>query len=37
MYLLLDEVAEDLESYCLDFAVGWVWKDPNGAKLLKNT
>lgn len=36
MYSVPDEVAACLEEYCLDFAANWIWKNPNGAKLLKN-
>lgn len=36
MYSVPDEVAAHLEEYCLDFAANWIWKNPNGAKLLKN-
>ncbi len=36
MYSVPDEVAARLEEYCLDFAANWIWKNPNGAKLLKN-
>ena len=35
MYLVPDEVAENLEEYCWEFAANWIWNDPNGAKLLK--
>jgi len=36
LYSVPDEVADHLEEYCLDFAANWIWKNPNGAKLLKN-
>ena len=36
VYSVPDEVAEHLEQYCLDFACNWIWKNPNGAKLLQN-
>lgn len=35
MYAVPDEVADHLEEYCLDFAVNWIWKDPEGRKLLR--
>lgn len=35
MYSVPDEVAANLEKYCLEFSVDWIWKNPNGAKLLK--
>ena len=36
MYSVPDEVADHLDEYCLDFASNWIWKNPEGAKLLKN-
>lgn len=33
MYIVPDKVAENLEIYCIEFTE-WIWKDPNGAKLL---
>lgn len=36
LYSVPDEVADHLEEYCLDFASNWIWKNPNGEKLLKN-
>ena len=36
MYYVPDEVADQLQEYCLEFATNWIWKNPNGAKLLKN-
>ena len=36
MYSVPDEVAEHLEKYCEEFSVNWIWKNPNGAKLLEN-
>ena len=36
MYSVPDEVADRLEDYCLEFSANWIWKNPNGAKLLKN-
>ena len=35
MYSVPDEAADHLENYCLEFCSNWIWKDPNGAKLLK--
>lgn len=35
MYSVPDEVADNLDEYCWEFAANWIWKDPNGAKLLK--
>ena len=35
LYAVPDEVADHLEEYCLDFAVNWIWKDPEGRKLLR--
>lgn len=35
IYLVPDEVADNLEEYCLDFCANWIWKNPNGAKLLQ--
>jgi hypothetical protein len=36
VYSVPDEVADDLDNFCWQFAAEWIWKDPNGAKLLKN-
>ena len=33
MYLVPDEVAEQLREYCIAFT-DWIWNNPNGAKLL---
>lgn len=35
IYLVPDEVANNLEMYCCEFASKWIWENPNGAKLLK--
>lgn len=35
VYCVPDEVADHLDAYCWEFAADWIWKDPNGAKLLK--
>ena len=35
LYLVPDEVADNLQRYCLEFQTKWIWHDPNGAKLLK--
>lgn len=35
VYLVPDEVADNLEQYCWEFSVNWIWHNPNGAKLLK--
>ena len=34
VYLVPDQVAENLEEYCGEFR-HWMWKNPNGRKLLK--
>ena len=36
IYVVPDEVTDHLQDYCLEFCVNWIWKNPNGAKLLKN-
>ena len=36
VYLVPDIVAVNLEKYCMDFRK-WMWHDPNGAKLLKES
>ena len=33
--LVPHEVAEDLEKYCFDFAVNWVWKGPEKERFLR--
>lgn len=35
IYSVPDIVADNLDKYCLDFCENWIWKNPNGAKLLK--
>lgn len=37
IYLVLDEVANNLEKYCLDFAKNWLWKSPHAAKYRKES
>jgi len=37
MYLVPDEVADQLEKHCLEFCTDWIWHNPNGAKLLKES
>ena len=37
LYLVPDEVADNLDRYCLEFQTKWIWHDPNGAKLLKES
>ena len=34
LYRVPDAVADNLEKTCLEFSVNWIWKNPNGAKLL---
>lgn len=36
MYAVPDEVANHLKDYCWEFSANWIWKNPNGAKFLKN-
>jgi len=36
MYSVPDEVADHLREYCQEFSENWIWKNPNGAKLLKD-
>lgn len=36
MYSVPDEVADNLEEYCLQFCSHWIWENPEGAKYLKN-
>lgn len=36
MYSVPNEVASHLEEYCLEFCCNWIWKNPNGKKLLQN-
>lgn len=35
IYLVPDDVAENLDKYCCDFAVNWLWKSPHAAKYRK--
>ena len=35
IYLVTNKVANNLLDYCHDFAANWIWKDPNGQKLLQ--
>lgn len=35
LYLVPDPVAENLPKYCGEFSADWIWKNPNGKKLLK--
>ena len=28
-------MADNLDMYCWEFAANWIWKNPNGAKLLQ--
>ena len=35
IYLVPDEVADNLDKYCWDFAVNWVWHGPENAKFLR--
>ena len=35
IYSVPDEVADNLDKYCWEFAANWIWKNPNGAKLLQ--
>lgn len=34
IYSVPDIVADKLDAYCFEFCENWIWKDPNGAKLL---
>ena len=36
LYLVPDEVAEDLAAYCWDFAANWLWKSPHAKKYHKS-
>lgn len=36
IYSVPDIVADNLDKYCFDFCENWIWKNPNGAKLLKD-
>ncbi len=35
VYSVPDIVADNLAEYCWEFAANWIWKNPNGDKLLK--
>ena len=35
IYLVPDEVADNLDKYCWDFAANWVWHGPENAKFLR--
>ena len=35
IYLVPDEVADNLEKYCWDFAANWVWHGPEKEKFLR--
>lgn len=35
VYSVPDEVADHLQDYCWEFSANWIWKNPNGAKLLR--
>lgn len=35
VYLVPDEVADNLEQYCLDFATNWIWHGPEKSKFLR--
>ena len=35
IYSVPNDVAQNLEAYCLEFCTNWIWKNPKGAKLLK--
>lgn len=35
IYSVPDVVADHLEEYCLEFCINWIWKKPNGRKLLQ--
>ncbi len=35
VYIVPDEAAQNLEAWCLEFAVNWIWHDPNGRKLIR--
>ena len=34
MYLVPNDVADNLKKFCMFFCCEWIWNDPNGAKLL---
>lgn len=35
LYLVPDEVADNLKQYCLDFSVNWLWQSPHAKKYHK--
>lgn len=35
IYSVPDEVADDLEAFCLKFSADWLWKSPDAAKYRK--
>ncbi len=35
IFLVPDDVANNLDDYCYEFCANWIWKNPNGAKLLQ--
>ena len=37
MYLVPDDVADNLRKYCMDFAFDWIMNDPNAQKLRVTT
>lgn len=37
MYLVPDDVADNLEKYCMDFGFDWIINDPNAQKLRVTT
>lgn len=36
IYSVPEEVADDLDKYCWDFAANWIWHGPENAKFLQN-
>lgn len=36
IYSVPDQVADQLEKYCLDFATNWVWHGPENKRFLKD-
>lgn len=36
IYMVPDEVADDLDKYCWDFAANWIWHGPESNKFLKD-
>jgi len=37
LYLVPDEVADNLDQYCWDFAADWIWNGPEKEKFLHET